>query len=693
MQEFTSNNIRNVALIGHGGDGKTTLCEAILFNAGAIDRQGKVDDGNTVMDFDPESIAKKISIGLSVANCIYKNIKINLIDTPGFFDFEAEFRQAMSVCESAVVVCGASGVLSVGSEKALDYCIENNVPCIIFINGMDKENANYIGTVKALQDRYSTKIAPMQIPYMVDAKMKGTVDIVSGKLFEFASNSEGKPIPDGLKAQYEEIRSKILETAAESSDELMEKFFSGEELSQQEIQEGIKLGVKTGSAIPVFAGSALANKGVFNLMDEIITYALSPLESKPVSATNEQDNAISLAADSNGPLVLRVFKTIADPFVGRLSLLKVVSGTLRSGAELYNSVKEGNEKVGTLYFIRGKKQENAEVAYTGDIVALAKLSDVTTGDTLCPRNFIVKLAKAQMPEPVLSMAVYAAKKGDEDKIFNGLNRLKDEDISFTVSKNLETGEMLISGVGETQLDVLCRKLKNKFGAEAMLTEPRIAYRETIKKTVEQEGKHKKQSGGAGQYGHCKIRFSPGAADGVFEFVDEVVGGSVPKQYIPSVEKGLLKAIKKGVLAGYPTVNLKAALIDGSSHPVDSKDIAYQSAAEIAYRDGLVNADPVILEPIYSVRVVVPESYMGDILGDMNKRRGRILGMEMQGNKQVINAEAPLSEMLKYATDLRSMTQGRGSFSRELLRYEQVPNEQVAKIIENAKKWQEESKSE
>lgn len=694
MQEFTSNNIRNVALIGHGGDGKTTLSEAILFNAGAIDRQGRVDDGNTVMDFDQESIAKKISIGLSVANCIYKNIKINLIDTPGFFDFEAEFKQAMAVCGSAVVVCNANGSVSVGSEKALDYCNDNKVPCLIFINGMDKENANYLGTIKTLQEKYSTKIAPIQLPYMVEGKMQGYVDVVSGKLFIFGPNaSEGQPIPESMKSQYEQMRAKILETAAESSDELMEKFFSGTELTEQEIQQGIRLGVKSASAIPVLAGSALANKGVINLMNEIIVYSPSAMEDKPVAVTNEQENQVLLTPDSNGPIVLRAFKTIADPFVGRLSLLKVVSGTLRSGAELYNSIKEGNEKVGTLYFIRGKKQETAEVAYAGDIVALAKLNDVTTGDTLCPRNFIVKVSKPEIPDPVLSMAVYAAKKGDEDKIFNGLSRLKDEDISFTVTKNIETGEMLINGVGETQLEVLCRKLKNKFGAEAALTEPRIAYRETIKKVVEQEGKHKKQSGGAGQYGHCKIRFSPGAADGIFEFVDEVVGGSVPKQYIPSVEKGLLKAIKKGVLAGYPTVNLKAALIDGSSHPVDSKDVAYQSAAEIAYRDGLVHADPILLEPIYTVRVVVPESYMGDILGDMNKRRGRILGMEMQGNKQVINAEVPLSEILKYATDLRSMTQGRGSFSKELSRYEQVPAEQVTKIIENAKKWQEESKGE
>lgn len=446
----------------------------------------------------------------------------------------------------------------------------------------------------------------------------------------------------------------------------------------------MKQGVKEGAAIGVFGGSALANFGVFNLMNNLISMMPSAAEAKPVVAFDENDKPTELKPDENAPVVIRIFKTIADPFVGRLSLFKVVSGTLKSGLTLKNASKDSEEKISSIYFLKGKKQETVDAACAGDIGALAKLSNATTGDTLSEGREL-RLPPIELPKPVLSMAVYAAKKGDEDKIFGGLNRLKDEDISFTVTKNAETNEMLLSGVGETQLEILCRKLKNKFGVEAVLKEPRIAYRETIKKMAEAEGKHKKQSGGAGQFGQCSVRFEPGAADGQFEFVDAVVGGAVPRQFIPAVEKGLREAIKEGVLAGYPMVDLKCTLFDGKSHPVDSKEVAFVSAAKLAYAEGVAKAAPAILEPIYQLKITVPESFMGDILGDMNKRRGRILGMEMVDGKQVINAECPLAEVLKYATDLRSMTQGRGSYEMEFVRYEEVPATQVPKIIEDAKK--------
>lgn len=685
MAGISAKNIRNIALLGHGGEGKTTLAEAILFNAKAIDRQGRVDDGNTTMDFDPEEIGKKISISLATANATFKGVKLNLIDVPGFFDFEGEFVQAMTVADCALVVTGPGGTLPVGTEKALDYCVAHKVPTMIFINGMDKENANYWDTVNAVSQKYSTKIVPLMIPLMENGKMTGYANVLEGLFYKVGAHGEnGQPLPDSLKSKYDELKGVVMEKAAESDEELLMKFFDSGELSAEEMVKGMKQGVKEGAAIGVFGGSALANFGVFNLMNNLISMMPSAAEAKPVVAFDENDKPTELKPDENAPVVIRIFKTIADPFVGRLSLFKVVSGTLKSGLTLKNASKDSEEKISSIYFLKGKKQEAVDAACAGDIGALAKLSNATTGDTLSEGREL-RLPPIELPKPVLSMAVYAAKKGDEDKIFGGLNRLKDEDISFTVTKNAETNEMLLSGVGETQLEILCRKLKNKFGVEAVLKEPRIAYRETIKKMAEAEGKHKKQSGGAGQFGQCSVRFEPGAADGQFEFVDAVVGGAVPRQFIPAVEKGLREAIKEGVLAGYPMVDLKCTLFDGKSHPVDSKEVAFVSAAKLAYAEGVAKAAPAILEPIYQLKITVPESFMGDILGDMNKRRGRILGMEMVDGKQVINAECPLAEVLKYATDLRSMTQGRGSYEMEFVRYEEVPATQVPKIIEDAKK--------
>ncbi len=685
MAGISAKNIRNIALLGHGGEGKTTLAEAILFNAKAIDRQGRVDDGNTTMDFDPEEIGKKISISLATANATFKGVKLNLIDVPGFFDFEGEFVQAMTVADCALVVTGPGGTLPVGTEKALDYCVAHKVPTMIFINGMDKENANYWDTVNAVSQKYSTKIVPLMIPLMENGKMTGYANVLEGLFYKVGAHGEnGQPLPDSLKSKYGELKGVVMEKAAESDEELLMKFFDSGELSAEEMVKGMKQGVKEGAAIGVFGGSALANFGVFNLMNNLISMMPSAAEAKPVVAFDENDKPTELKPDENAPVVIRIFKTIADPFVGRLSLFKVVSGTLKSGLTLKNASKDSEEKISSIYFLKGKIQETVDAACAGDIGALAKLSNATTGDTLSEGREL-RLPPIELPKPVLSMAVYAAKKGDEDKIFGGLNRLKDEDISFTVTKNAETNEMLLSGVGETQLEILCRKLKNKFGVEAVLKEPRIAYRETIKKMAEAEGKHKKQSGGAGQFGQCSVRFEPGAADGQFEFVDAVVGGAVPRQFIPAVEKGLREAIKEGVLAGYPMVDLKCTLFDGKSHPVDSKEVAFVSAAKLAYAEGVAKAAPAILEPIYQLKITVPESFMGDILGDMNKRRGRILGMEMVDGKQVINAECPLAEVLKYATDLRSMTQGRGSYEMEFVRYEEVPATQVPKIIEDAKK--------
>lgn len=691
MAEFLAKNIRNVALVGHGGEGKTTLAEAILYNAKAIDRQGNTNDGNTVMDFDSEEIAKKISISLSMANCVYDcefgSAKINLIDTPGFFDFEGEMRLALDAADGAIVVSGLGGSVSVGTEKAVDYCIKNNIPAILFLNGTDKENADYIGTMHALKEKYTTKIAPMQIPIMQNEKMTGYVNVLNGKAFMFGDTKTQIEIPENLKDEYEELKLKLIESAAESDEEMLEKYFAGESFTTEEIIYGVKKGVLQGSCIPVIAGSAVCNKGVYNLMNEIVSLLPSPADTKAVVAQDKNGNAVEIACDEKAPVVLKVFKTVADPFVGKLSMFKVLAGCVKIGTTLKNANKNADEKIGSLYFVKGKKQESTDIAHAGDMGAIAKLQNTSTGDTLCDASRQVKVSCVELPKPVLTMAVYAKKKGDEDKVFSGLYRLQDEDNSFTVTKNAETGEMLLNGIGETQLDLLCKKLKNKFGVEAVLKEPRIAYRETIKKAVDAEGKHKKQSGGAGQYGHCKIKFSP-YAEGEFLFVDSVVGGAVPRQFIPAVEKGLLEALPHGVLAGYPMVNIRAELYDGSYHDVDSKEIAFKIAASLAYKDGCLKANPTILEPIYTMKISVPDSYLGDIFGDMNKRRGRILGTENHDGRQVISAEAPLSEIMKYATDLRSMTQGRGSYELEFARYEEVPPQQIPKIVEDAKKWAE-----
>lgn len=677
---ISADKIRNIALIGHSGEGKTTLAEALLYNMKVVDRQGKVEDGNTVMDFDPEEIAKKSSISLATASGMYNGYKINIIDTPGFFDFECEMNLALDAADCAIIVTSGGGSLTVGTEKAIDYCVARKIPAILFVNGLDKDNSSFIKTVNAIKEKYGNKIAPMIVPDIVDEKMKGFVKVAYGVYRDWDKN-EG-PIPAHLQADYETAFAVLSEAAAENDEELMMKFFEGETLTGEEIERGIKLGTLSCSTITVLGGSAYKNHGIINLMDKIISTLPSPIERGGRNGTNAAGEKTLIKPEASAQTIVKVFKTIVDPFVGKLNLVKVMSGTLKVGTNL-NVIDKGSEKISALYYINGKKQQAVESIEAGDIGALAKLSNVATGDVLY-EGAPITFSPVTIPPAVYSMAVSAAKKGEEDKIFAGLHKLMDEDISFRIDKNHDTGEMLLSGVGETQLALICRKLKNKFGCEAVLTEPKIAYRETIRKMAEGEGKHKKQSGGAGQYGHCKVRFEPGAADGAYEFVDAVVGGAIPNNYIPAVDKGLREAVKEGVLAGYPMVDIKCTVFDGSSHPVDSKEVAYVSAAKLAYQSAIPNARPCILEPIMSVEVIVPDNYMGDVMGDMNKRRGRIMGTNIVDGKAVVSAEAPQGELAKYATDLRSMTQGRGSFTTKFERYEEVPPQAQDKIIKEAK---------
>ncbi len=679
---ISAKNIRNISVIGHSGEGKTTLTEAMLFNGGTIERMGRTDNGTTVSDFDEQEIARKTSISLSVATLTWKDVKINLLDAPGFYDFEGEVCSAMRACGAALIVAGAGGSVTVGAEKAIDQCLKLKKPSVIFINGMDKENADYPGTVRAFQEKYKGKIAPVQIPVMEGNKMTGYIDVITSEAFRFGANGvEKTDVPAAYKSALEEMQSVLQESAAENDEELLEKYFEEGSLTPEETALGLRKGIHSISVIPVLAGSALLNKGVINLMNALVEYLPQAAERAGLPATDLKTNGrVEIKCEENAPFAAQVFKTAVDPFVGKLNYLRVCRGVLRSGMTVYNPNTETEERINAIYIVNGKKQTPVSELVAGDIGAVNKLSNTGTGDTLCDPASPVRFDPIEFPEPVLSMAVNATVRGTEDKVFGGLYRLAEEDKSFCVRKNAETGETLACGQGEIQLEIIKRKLKSKFGADAEFTTPTVAYREAITGKAEAEGKHKKQTGGAGQFGVVEIRFEPGAEDGVFEFVDAVVGGTVPKQFIPAVEKGLREAIQKGVLAGYPMVNLKATLFDGKYHPVDSKEVAFVSAAKLAYEDGIRRARPVILEPVCSMKIVVPEQYVGDIMGDLNKRRGRIIGMDTVEGLQVITAEAPEGEILTYATSLRSMTQGRGRFSQEFARYEQAPDTVIQAVI-------------
>ncbi len=683
MVTFHKDKIRNVALIGHGGEGKTSLLEAILYNTKAIDRLGKVDDGNSVSDYDQEEIARKMSISLSMAYALYKDYKINILDVPGFFDFEGEMVAALSVVDAAIVVVGANGNVTVGAEKALEYCSEHGIPAYIWVNGVNKENSSFSATLDAYKAKYGSKIVTIEVPEMQGTNLVGYVDLLENKAYDVKGAE--KDIPASVKGLVEAEEGALTEAVAEASDELMEKFFMGEPLSVEEKKAGLRARFANAEVYPVSAGVAVGAYQLTELLDHIVELFPAPGESVKHGLESANGDRSEATCEEDGKFVAQIFKTIVDPFVGKLLMFKVLRGKVSVGDTVYNVEADENEKITSIVALRGKKQEALDTICAGDMGAFAKLNYTSTNNTLCDVNEVVKADPIVFPEPVISFAVSSADKGSEDKVFAGLYKLMDEDRTFKLEKNAETNEMVLSGLGEMQLDIICKKIKNKFGATAVLREPRIAYRETIRKCVEAEGKHKKQSGGAGQFGQCSVRFEPGAEDGIFEFVDAVVGGAIPRQFIPAVEKGLREAAPKGIQADYPVINLKCTVFDGKYHPVDSKEIAFVTAAKLAFQEGCAKANPVFLEPIMHLDVVVPDNYMGDVMGDMSKRRGRILGTSSVKGKTVVSAEAPQSELAKYATDLRSMTQGRGRFTLSFERYEEVPATQAAKIIEDYKK--------
>ncbi|NLM49568.1 MAG: elongation factor G [Clostridiaceae bacterium] len=684
MNKFPVGKIRNVCIMGQGSSGKTSLVEAMLYNAGASERLGKVVDGTTVCDYDPEEIKRKFSINASLAPFEWKGNKINVIDTPGYLDFDGEAYGAVKACDGVVIVLSGNSGVSVGSENAWELAKSEGLPVICFVNKVDHENANFINVVNSLKEVFGNSIAPFRIPIKEDLKITGYVNLVTMKAYKVEGNKETEiEIPTDMLDQVKEMREALCEAVAETSEELMEKYFEGIEFTEEEMRNALRIGVRNGDIVPVYGGSATENIGVTFLQDAIVKYFPSPDESTRVLKDSKGEE-LDLKADDSGQLAAIVFKTFSDPYVGKMSLFRVYSGTIKADSSVYNPNKDATEKIGHIYILRGKKQIEVSEIGAGDIGVVTKLVATTTGDTLTQKQNPVTLAQIEFPRPNLSMAVLPKAKGDEEKISAGLTKLTEEDPTFAVYNNLETRQTIISGIGEMHLEVIVSKLQSKFATSVTLSEPKVAYRETIRKKVKAEGKHKKQTGGHGQYGHVFIEFEPGdQEDLVFE--EKIFGGAVPKNYIPAVEKGLRECIQKGVLAGYPVVNLKATLVDGSYHPVDSSEMAFKVAASIAYKEGLKNASPVLLEPIGSLKVIVPESNMGDIIGDINKRRGRILGMNpIGGGKSMVEAEVPMAEMHKYATDLRSITQGRGKFTFDFVRYEEAPANIAQKVIEESK---------
>jgi len=677
---ITAKEIRNVAIIGHSGEGKTTLCEAMLFNGGVIDRMGKVEDGTTVSDYDELEKSKQLSIYTSVACLFWKGVKINLLDLPGFYDFEGERHEGLAACGAAVLVIGANGVLPIGAESVVEYCLKLGKPLIIFINGMDKANADYAGTVNALREKYAGKLAPIQIPIIADGKMTGYVNAIQEKAYKFSTQGPQEvPVPDELKNYMEDMQASLMETAAENDELLLDKYFEEGRLSKEDSVHGIRKGIAAGGVIPVMSGSALQNRGVINLLDEIVRYMPTANERKNSLATDiAADEIVNVQCEEDGPFAAQVFKTVYDPYSGKMNYIKVFRGRLKSGETVYNSNTKTEERIGQIYILKGKKAELVPELTAGDIGAVNKLASTDTNHTLCALGTDLQFDPIRFPRPALSLAVTTVNKGDEDKMFAGFNKMREEDYTFSVEKRADTGELVISGQGEVHLEVLAKKLKTRYGIEVRLSEPKIPYRETIRTVANAEGKYKKQSGGHGQYGHCKVRFEPCEED--FVFGDEVVGGAVPKQYIPAVEKGLRECLSRGVLADYPVVGVKAVLYDGSYHDVDSSEMAFKAAAALAFKEGIKNAKPVLLEPVMKLKVAVSGEYLGGVMGDISKRRGRISESTTEGNVTTVTAEVPLSEITKYATDLRGLTRGQGKFSTELLRYEEVPPQIAENII-------------
>ncbi len=682
---YTVNSIRNICLLGHSGSGKSALAESLLYMTGAIVRMGKNADGNTVSDFDPEEVRRNISISTTVIPLEYKNIKINVLDTPGAFDFSGAVMEALRAADAAILVLSAKDGITVGFEKAWKYCEERNMPRFVYISKVDEDNSDYNATFEALRERYGNKIAPVVVPiWNAGKKVTGIIDVLNKRAYEMQNLKRVEiDVPADKESVIEEFYDALKEAVAETDEELMDRFFEGEDFTYAEMINGLHQGVKDLSMFPVFCGSGYTCLGSLMLMDHIIDLLPNPVQGNYHKATNADGNVEEFVVSPGGLPAAFVWKTVSDQY-GKYSFVKVLSGEITPDTPLVNSRTGETEKLGRLYNMCGKKSTEVKVLSCGDIGAIGKMDKVKTGDTLCSPKKVVSLKGIPYAAPCYSMAIAPKTKGQEEKVGTGLNRLNEEDPSFTVVNNAETHQLVLSGAGDQQLDVLVAKLKSRFGVDAVLSPAKVAYREKIKKTVEAHGRHKKQTGGSGQFGDVWVRFSPQEEQDELIFDVEVVGGAVPKNFNPAVEKGIQEAILRGPLAGYPMVNLKAVLYDGSYHPVGSNEMAFKLAAILAFKEAMPKAMPTLLEPVGALAVTIPDSYMGDVIGDLNKRRGRVMGMnpDKDGNT-VVEAEVPMAEMSSYAIDLRAMTQARGSFTLTFERYEEVPKVNQAKIIADA----------
>ncbi len=687
MKVYDAASIRNVAVVGHGGSGKTQLVSALLFDAGAINRLGKVDDGTTVTDFDDEEIARKHTLAASLAYAEWNKSKINFIDTPGFANFLTDARAGLRVADAALITVDAVAGVEVQTEKVWADAQALGLPRLVVVTRIDRDRASLERTLQSLRQVLAREIIPLQLPIGEEKAFKGVVDLVAMKAFTFATDGTGKmtegAIPADLAGAAATAREALIEMVAEADEQLMEHFFEAGTLTQEELVAGLRTGVGTGKLFPLVCASGLTNAGIQPLLDAIVTY-LPSASDRPFAAADAAGKAVTVKAGDSGPYAAFVWKTIADPFAGRITLFRVISGSLKSDATIHNLTKDAQERLGGLLLLQGKQQTTVPEIKAGDIGAVAKLKDTQTNDTLAEKSLPWKFAPIAFPEPVLSYAIEPKTRGDEDKISTSMHRLEEEDPTIRYMRDPQTHELLLAGQGQLHIEVTVAKLKRRFGVEVNLKPPRIPYRETITASVEAHGRHKKQTGGHGQFGDCKVRFEPLPRGADFQFVDEIFGGSIPRQFVPAVEKGLQDARLRGFLAGYPMVDFKATVFDGSYHAVDSNELSFKSAARLAFVDGMARARPTILEPVMNVEVYAPSDFAGDLMGDLNSRRGRIGGMDTRGTMTVIKAQVPMSEMLTYEQHLTSVTGGRGTYHMEYSHYEEVPSHLQTKIINAAK---------
>ncbi len=691
MSKYEPNSLRNIAIVGHGATGKTSLCESLLFIAGKTDRQGRVDDGTSSMDFEPEEQKRRISISAATNFFEWEKHKITILDTPGDSNFAYDTRNCLRVADGAVVVIDAVGGVEFQTEKVWEYADDYRLPRVVFISRMDRERADFFTCLETIKSRLGKKATPVVLPIGTEEKFQGVVDLITKKALIFDGTGgkyKSADIPVEMKDIVEKYRENMVEDIAESDEKLMDKYLDAGELSDDELKTGLKKGVMSSSLIPVVCGSAVKNIGIAPLIDLVINALPSPSERGPVTGKKPgKDEIETRLPEESAPFSALVFKTIADPYAGRLTLFRVFSGTVTSDSTFYNSSRKITERFGNVFFLEGKSQKPVESLVPGDIAAVAKLKETSTGDTICNEKKPIIFEKVIPPPPIMSFAVAPKSRGDEDKIVSSINRIIEEDPTLTFRREEQTKEMILSGMGQVHIEVSIEKMKRKFGVELTLKTPKVPYKETIKGKTNVQGKYKKQSGGRGQFGDCWLDIEPLPRSGGYEFLDKIVGGVIPQQYRPAVDKGIVEAMSEGVLAGYPVVDVKVSLVDGSYHTVDSSEMAFKIAGSMGFKKGILACQPVLLEPIVNIDIEIPDEYMGDVIGDLNGRRGKVLGMESKGPNRIIKGQVPLAEILRYAPDLRSMTSGRGTFTYEHSHYEEVPPFIAEKIIAESKKEQ------